>query len=114
MKWFITLLLNSMALIAADFLVQGFHIRGFTSALLAALVLGLVNTFIRPVLLILTLPITFFTLGFFILVVNALAFMIAAWFVPGFTVYSFWGAFWGALITSIVSWILNGILNQKA
>ncbi len=83
------------------------------AALLAALALGLVNTFIRPVLLVLTLPVTFFTLGLFILVVNALAFVIASWFVPGFTVYSFWGALLGAVITSIVSWILNGILNLR-
>lgn len=112
MKWLITLLLNSLALLAADFFVAGFHIRGFVAALTAALVLGLANTFIRPVLLILTLPITFFTLGLFILVVNGLVFMMVAWFVPGFTVYSFWGALWGALITSIVSWFLNGILNR--
>ncbi|MFA4885962.1 MAG: phage holin family protein [Desulfotomaculaceae bacterium] len=113
MKWLITLLLNSMALLAADYFVAGFHISGFLSAMLAALVLGLVNTFIRPVLLVFTLPVTFFTLGLFILVVNALAFLIASWFVPGFTVYSFSGAFWGALITSIVGWILNGILNLR-
>lgn len=113
MKWLITLLLNSMALLVADYFVAGFQISGFLSAMLAALVLGLVNTFIRPVLLVLTLPVTFFTLGLFILVVNALAFVIASWFVPGFTVYSFWGALMGALITSIFSWILNGILNLR-
>jgi putative membrane protein len=113
MKWLITLLLNSMALLVADYFVAGFHISGFFSAMLAALVLGLVNTFIRPVLLVLTLPVTFFTLGLFILVVNALAFVIASWFVPGFTVYSFWGALMGAVITSIVGWILNGIINLR-
>jgi len=85
----------------------------FLCRLLAALVLGLVNTFIRPVLLVLTLPVTFFTLGLFILVINALAFLIASWLVPGFTVYTFWGAMAGALITSIVSWLLNGILSLR-
>lgn len=112
MKWIITLFLNSMALLIADFLIPGFHIKGFFSALLAAVVLGLVNTIIRPVLVVLTLPITFFTLGFFIFIINAITFMIAARLVPGFTVYSFWGAFWGALVTSAISWILNGIFNR--
>ncbi len=113
MKWLITLVLNGVALLVADYFVAGFHIRGFFAALLAALVLGLVNTFIRPVLLVLTLPVTFFTLGLFILVINALAFLIASWLVPGFTVYTFWGAMAGALITSIISWLLNGILSQR-
>jgi len=113
MKWIITLLLNSLALLIADFFIPGFHIKGFFAALLAALILGLVNTFIRPILVILTLPITFFTLGFFIFMINAFAFIIASWLVPGFTVYSFWGAFWGAMVTSVISWILNGIFNRQ-
>lgn len=113
MKWLITLLLNSLALLIADYLIAGIHISGVVAALPAALVLGLVNTFLRPVLVLLTLPITFFTLGLFIFIVNAIAFAIAAWIVPGFTVYSFWGAFWGALVTSIISWVLNGIFNQR-
>lgn len=113
MKWLITLSLNGLALLIADYLIPGFHIKGVFSALLAALVLGLVNTFIKPVLVLLTLPITFFTLGFFIFIINAFAFIIASWIVPGFTVYSFWGAFWGALVTSIISWVLNGIFNRE-
>lgn len=113
MKWLVTLALNGVALLIADYLIPGFQIRGILPALLAALALGLVNTFIRPVLLLLTLPITLFTLGFFIFVVNAFAFLIASWLVPGFTVYSFWGAFWGAIVTSLISWILNGIFNRE-
>lgn len=113
MSWAVKLILNSLALIIADALVSGFAISGFFSALLAALVLGVVNTLVKPVLIILTLPITFFTLGLFILIINGLAFWLASWFVPGFTVYSFWGAFWGAIITSIVSWILNGIFQPE-
>lgn len=112
MKWIISLCLNGLALLIADYLIPGFHIKGIFAALLAALVLGLVNTFIKPILVVLTLPITFFTLGFFIFVINAFAFIIASWLVPGFTVYSFWGAFWGALVTSIISWILNSVFNQ--
>jgi len=112
-KWLVKLILNSFALIIADALVTGFAIRGFFSAMLAAMVLGVVNTLIRPVLIILTLPITFFTLGLFIFIINGIAFLMASWFVPGFTVYGFWGAFWGAIITSIVSWALNGIFQPE-
>lgn len=111
MNYLIRLGINGLALIIADYFIAGFEIKGIFSALLAALVLGLVNTFIKPVLVLLTLPITFFTLGLFIFIVNAVAFMIAAWLVPGFTVYSFWGAFWGAIVTSIISWLLNGVIN---
>ncbi|MDD4238140.1 MAG: phage holin family protein [Desulfotomaculaceae bacterium] len=113
MKWLVKLVLNSLSLIIADALVSGFAIRGFFSAMFAALVLGVVNTLIRPVLIVLTLPITFFTLGLFIFIINGLAFWLASWFVPGFIVYGFSGAFWGALITSIVSWVLNGIFQPE-
>jgi putative membrane protein len=113
MRWFLTLCLNGLALLIADALVSGFEIQGIFSALLAALVLGLVNTFIRPVLIILTFPVTVLTLGFFIFMINAFAFIIASWIVPGFTVYSFWGAFWGAIITSLVSWLLNSISSRE-
>jgi putative membrane protein len=113
MKWAVKLILNSLALIIADALVSGFAIRGVFSAMLAALVLGVVNTLIRPVLIVLTLPITFFTLGLFIFIINGLAFWIASWLVPGFTVYGFWGALWGAIITSIVSWALNSIFQPE-
>lgn len=113
MRWLITLLLNGLALLAADYLIAGIQIKGIFSALLAALVLGLINTFIRPVLVVLTLPITLLTLGLFIFIINAFGFIIASWIVPGFTVYSFWGAFWGAILTSIISWLLNGVFKRE-
>ncbi len=113
MNWVLTLFMNSLALLIADALIPGFRIEGGFSALLAALVLGLINTFIRPVLILFTLPITILTLGFFIIIINAFAFIIASWIVPGFTVYSFWGAFWGAIITSLVGWLLNSISSRE-
>ncbi|MHB1043837.1 MAG: phage holin family protein [Eubacteriales bacterium] len=112
MRYLVTLSINGLALIIADYLIPGFHIQGILSALLAAFILGLVNTLVRPVLLLLTLPLTLVTFGLFIFVVNALAFAITAWLVPGFTVYSFWGAFWGAIFTSMISWALNGIYSS--
>lgn len=113
MRWLITLLLNGLALLIADYLIPGFQIKGVFSALLAALVLGLVNTFIKPVLLLLTLPITVLTLGLFIFMINAFAFVMASWIVPGFTVFSFWGAFWGAIVTSVIGWVLNSAFNRE-
>ena len=71
MNWVLTLLMNSLALLIADALIPGVRIEGVFSALLAALVLGLINTFIRPVLILFTLPITILTLGFFIIIINA-------------------------------------------
>lgn len=112
MRWLVSLAVNAAALIVADWLLQGIYISGVLSAVLAALVLGVVNTLIRPLLILITLPLTAVTLGLFIFVVNALTFALAAFLVPGFHVYSFGGAFWGAIITSLVSWLLNGLVND--
>ena len=112
MSWLLKLLLNSAALLVADYIVPGIEIKEFTSAVIAALLLGLVNTFIRPVLVFLTFPLSVLTLGLFILVLNAILFALVSWFVPGFNVLTFGGAFMGALITTIVSWLLNLIFNK--
>ncbi|MEW6063846.1 membrane protein [Desulforamulus profundi] len=112
MGWVLSLLLNSAALLAADYLIDSIQIDGFASALLAALVLGFVNTFIRPILVFLTFPMTVLTLGLFILVINAVTFGLVSWLVPGFHVYSFGGAFAGAIITGVTSWILNAIFSD--
>lgn len=113
MSWLLSLLLNSAALLAADYLIDSIQIEGITSAILAALLLGIVNTVIRPILVFLTFPVTVLTLGLFILVINAVIFGIVSWVVPGFHVYSFGGAFAGAIITGITSWILNAIFNDR-
>lgn len=111
-RYLVTIVINGLALIIADYFIPGFHIQGIFSALLAAFILGLVNTMVRPVLILFTLPLTVFTFGLFIFVVNAAAFAITAWLVPGFNVYSFWGAFWGAIFTSLISWALNSIYSS--
>lgn len=111
MEWIISLFLNALALLAADWLLDSIRISGLFWALIAALVLGAVNTLIRPLLIVLTFPFTVITLGLFIFVVNALAFALAAFLAPGFHVHSFGGAFWGAIITSLVSWVLNQVFN---
>ncbi len=109
----IRLFLNALSVMVVAFLVPGVQVRDFPSAFIAAIVIGLVNALIRPILLILSLPITILTLGLFSLVVNALMFWLAASFVPGFTVSGFGPAFWGALVFWIVSWITNSVVQDK-
>ena len=94
------------------YLVPGITVASFYSALLAALVLGLVNALIRPILIILTLPVNILTLGLFTLVINALMFWLVSSMVKGFNVSGFWPAFWGALVISVISWIFSNIFNK--
>jgi putative membrane protein len=107
-------LVVAAALWVAAYLVPGVTFSSGGALLLAALVLGLVNALVRPVLLILTLPITILTLGLFYLVVNGLAFGLAAALVPGFSVASLWSAILGALVVSVVSWIIGAITGGKS
>lgn len=110
MRLLITWLINAVALMALPFLMSSVVVTNFTTALIAALVLGLVNTLIRPVLVILTLPVTVVSLGLFILVINALLFWLVAHWIEGFEVAGFWSAFLAALLYSIISWALSTLL----
>jgi putative membrane protein len=107
-------LINALALLAVPYLIPSVRVDSIYAALLTAVVLGLVNTIIRPVLVVLTLPITVVTLGLFILVVNALLFWFVASFIEGFQVTGFWSAFWGALAYSIISTLASWLLLPKA
>jgi putative membrane protein len=109
MKFLIHWLVVAAALWVATHLVPGVRFSSTTSLLLAALVLGLVNALVRPIIFILTLPITVLTLGLFYFVVNGLAFALTAALVPGFTITNFGNAILGALVVSVVSWILGAI-----
>lgn len=104
-------LLNALTLLAIAYYLPGVAVSGFYAALITALVLGLVNAVIRPILVLLTLPINILTLGLFTLVINGLLFWFVSTIVKGFTVAGFWPAFFGALILSIVSWIISGLLK---
>jgi putative membrane protein len=97
----------SFSLFVAAYIVVGISIHDFWSGLAAAALLGIVNTVVRPVLVVLTLPITLFTLGLFLLIINALMLQLVAWAISGFFVSGFWAALKGSLIISIVSWIIN-------
>ena len=104
--------LNSLALFAVANLVPGIHVSGFMAAVIAAFVLGLVNTLIRPIFLILTLPVTLITLGLFIFVINGLLFWFAGSILKGFVVDSFWYGVLGAVLYSIFSWALSSAAAQ--
>lgn len=108
----ISLLLNTLALIITAYIVPGINVSTFTSALLAAIVLGVINTFIKPVLVLLTLPLTILTLGLFIFVVNAIMLRITTLFVPGFTVDGWIPAILGAIVLSIASTILSTLAKD--
>jgi putative membrane protein len=110
MKLLLTWIINAVALLGVAFLMPSITISSFIAALAAALVLGLVNTLIRPVLVFLTLPVTLLSLGLFILVINGLLFWFVGSFVPGFVVSGFWSGFIGAIVYSIVSWLLSWLL----
>lgn len=104
--------LNSLALFAVANLVPGIHVDGFFAAFVAALVLGLVNTIIRPVFLVLTLPVTVITLGLFIFIINGLLFWFAGSILRGFVVDGFWYGVLGAVVYSIFSWALSAAAAQ--
>ena len=103
-------LINALALLALPYLVPSVQVDSFLTALVAALVLGLVNTLIRPILVLLTLPVTLVTLGLFVFVINALLFWFVASFVKGFTVGGFWSAFFGAIVYALVSWAASHLV----
>ena len=113
MRLILTWLINAAALMALPYLMHSVTVTNVGAALIAALVLALVNTLIRPVLVILTLPVTFLSLGLFVLVINALLFWLVATLVDGFQVAGFWSAFLAAILYSIISWALSTLLLRK-
>lgn len=113
MRLLITWLINTAALFAVPFLMKSVYVENIGTALIAALVLGLVNTLIRPLLVVLTFPVTVVTLGLFILVINGLMFWAVANLISGFYVAGFWSAVGGALVYSIISWALSALLLKK-
>lgn len=107
-------LINALGLVVVSRIVPGFEVTGFYSALIAALILGLVNATIRWILLILTLPINILTLGLFTFVINALMILFVSTIVKGFNVDGFVPAFWAAIILWIISWISNWVLDERS
>ncbi|AMG38185.1 MULTISPECIES: phage holin family protein [Achromobacter] len=103
-------ILNAVALLVVAYLLPGIAVASFGSALIAALVLGLVNMLVKPVLVLLTLPITIVTLGLFLIVINALLFWFVGSVLKGFQVNGFWWAVGGAILYSIISGLLTKLI----
>lgn len=113
MGFLIRLLANALAILAAAYILPGIEVSGGLSLLAAALVLALINAFIRPVLLFLTLPFTLVTLGLFIFLLNAFCLWLTSQLVKGFEVHGFWTAVFGALLISVVSWAVTALLSDR-
>ncbi len=102
--------INALALLALPYIFDSIRVDGFYTALVTALVLGLINALIRPLLILLTLPINILTLGLFTLVINGLLFWFVASFVDGFRVAGFWPAVGGAIFYAVISWALSALV----
>lgn len=109
--FFIRLIITALGLWVADVLLTGIGFTGTGALIVSALLLGLVNAVIRPILLILTLPLTVVTLGLFILVVNGISLALVAWLVPGFQITGLFAATVGAIVVSLVSWVVSSFVG---
>ena len=103
---------SSLAIVITAYLLPGVAVEGFFAALVTALILGLINAIIRPILILLTLPLTILTLGLFTLVINALLIMLAAAIVPGFEVNGFWWALLFGIVLAIVNFALGPLVKR--
>ncbi len=110
MKILVVWLLNALALLAVAYVVPNIHVANFITALIAALVIGLVNMLIKPILVILTLPITILTLGLFILVINGVLFYAVGNWLQGFEVRTLFSGIVGAVVYSVLAWLLAAIV----
>jgi len=114
MGFLIQWVVSCLAIIITAYLLPGVAVEGFLSALVAALILGLINAVIRPILILLTLPLNILTLGLFTLVINALLIMLAATIVPGFAVQGFWWALLFGVVLAIVNFALSPLLKSDS
>lgn len=110
----ISLLLSGLAVLISAYVIPGVTVDGFFAAIVAAVMLSLVNALIRPVLGFLTLPITVVTLGLFSFVLSGLMVLLTAAIVPGFDVVGFWAAFWFAIVLSLVNGLLGAFKSEEA
>lgn len=113
-QFLITWIVTAVSLLITAYLLPGIAIKGIVAAAIGAIVLGLVNAIVRPILVFFTLPLTILTLGLFLLVVNAISFSLVAYFTPGFQVNSLLDALFGSIILSFVSGFLSKIIGTQA
>lgn len=103
----------TVSIVVTSYLMKGIHVSGFFSAFFAAAILGILNAFFRPILLVLTLPINILSLGLFTFVLNAVLLMMVSGVIPGFDVYGFWSGLFGSLLISLISWIITSFINDR-
>jgi putative membrane protein len=113
MGFLIRLFLNALALLIVSTVIPGIEVRGVLPALSAAFFLGVVNAVVRPVIMILTLPLTIMTLGLFIPLLNAALLKLVSLMIRGFEVHGFWSAVFGAILLSLISGLLNLLINDR-
>jgi putative membrane protein len=109
----VRMLITAISLWLAAMIVPGMHLRGIGTVLGAALLLGIVNAFVRPVVILLTLPLTILTLGLFLLVVNAMMLGLVSVLFQGFTLGGFWSAIFGAIFVSFFSWLASAFIGKS-
>ncbi len=107
------ILVSAAAAIIAAYILNGVHIDSSITAILLAIVLALLNSFVKPILIILTIPITILTLGLFLIILNVLMIEWAAKLIPGFTVDSWWAALWFSLLLSFVTSVLQSLVGKR-
>ena len=110
---FLRWLILTGAIIIASYLLDGIRVSSFFSAFFAAAMLGLLNAFFRPIVIILTLPINILSFGLFTFLINAFMLKMASGVIPGFDVSGFWSAVFGSLLISLVSWVLSSFINEE-
>ncbi|MEZ4484465.1 MAG: phage holin family protein [Syntrophotaleaceae bacterium] len=110
---FVRWLMLTVAIMAAAYLLPGIEVTGVFSAFFAAVILGILNALLRPLLLLLTLPLNILTLGLFTFVINALLLMMVSGVISGFHIAGFWSAVFGSLVIGVVSWLLTSMINDQ-
>lgn len=105
--------LTAVLLLVVSHFVPGFEVTGFKAALIAALVIGLINATVGVIVKILTFPLTIVTFGFFLLIINALMLMLASHFVSGFAIRGFWSALIGAILLALLQMLLRGLMSKR-
>jgi len=112
--WILRWILNALILLLVSYIVPGVHFTSNWSLFLTVIIFGLINALIRPLVIILTLPVNILTLGLFTLVINALMFWLTSTVVKGFEVANFWAAFWGALVYWLIVMFVNSLDNHRS
>jgi putative membrane protein len=113
MRLLLQWILSAIALLIVSRIVPGFHVSGLMPALIAALVIGLLNATVGLLLKIITFPLTILTLGLFLLVVNGIMILVASHIVPGFLVYGFAPAFWGAVVLALLGMVIKAVVKES-